>query len=553
MSLKDTIFNDGQALIKTKDNGYVIGGTGSGFIDAGILKTDSVGKKLWYKTYGGTLSDGIYSIAETNDGGFIAAGIRKNSTFSWNNVFILKTDSIGTLQWDKTFGGTLSDHLYSVIQTNDSGFLATGYYSSPTGIKVLLIKLTSNGSVQWTKAIGCASGGITDAEEIIQTQNGDYVVAGYADDAGTGDWNMFLMKLDVGGNVLWAKTYGGINRDEVRAFTQTSDGGYLLTGYSETFNPAGEALFVKTDSLGNVQWSRRYWDNSVIFFGYSVIQTEDYGYCIGGQTGLLKIDSLGNQEWFERYSNKYLIFDLLQTQDKGFVISGYETTGNANRLLLAKTDEMGQVGCFSSLVPLNTASVSVTTANATQVISNISILINAPLVMAIPNVTDTSFCAPCGPVTPVFTYTITSNAVSFSDNSINASNWYWDFGDGFNSTLQNPAHTYSAVGSYTVCLTASNACNASSICSTIIITVVSLPQEIENENITVSPNPTRGLIYISYSSNTTEIFVTDVVGRKVLSVNNNEKTIDLSPAPSGIYFLNVKTPDGVAVKKIIKQ
>jgi len=293
---------------QTSDGGYIVAGYtesfGAGGRDLFLIKTDANGNLQWAKTYGGIYWDEARSVQEISGGGYIVAGYKRPPEAQWNGEFILiKTDADGNLQWAKTYGGLGWDEAYSVQQTSDNGYIMAGLTAAfAVGYDVLLIKTDANGNLEWAKTYGIAH--YDWAFSVQQTSDGGYIVAGYPESSGANTRDVVLVKTDANGNVQWAKIYGGTDWDEARSVQQTSDGGYIVAGYTRSFGAGGGDLFlIKTDANGNVQWAKTYGGGSYDH-AFSVRQTSDGGYIVAGQTGsfgagsfdifLIKTDVNGN-------------------------------------------------------------------------------------------------------------------------------------------------------------------------------------------------------------------------------------------------------------------
>lgn len=251
------------------------------FISAGSSFAQPV---TFQKMYGGANGNHGLSVCQTNDEGYVSVGTIKTSTSTFD-VYLIKTDSSGILQWSKTYGANDIDYGYSVQQTTDGGYIVAGNSADSGGIQsyIYLIKTDANGDTLWTKTIGGA--GISRGYSVEQTVDGGYIITGSTESFGAGDADMFLLKTDNSGNVLWLKTFGGAYFEEGFSVQQTSDGGYIIAGTTSIF-PAGyvDIYLVKTDTSGNILWSKTFGgigeDRS-----YSVQQTSDGGY---------------NTHWFHR-------------------------------------------------------------------------------------------------------------------------------------------------------------------------------------------------------------------------------------------------------------
>ncbi len=241
---------------QTSDGGYIVVGStasfGAGEENIFLIKTDANGNIIWAKTYGGTEYDRAYSVQQTSDGGYIVAGY----TFSFgagSDVFLIKTDANGNVIWAKTYGGTNWDEAFSVQQTSDGGYIVAGYTGSfgAGGGDIFLMKTDANGNLQWAKTFGGT--GWDEAFSVQQTSDGGYIVAGRTSSFGAGFYNAFLVKTDANGNIQWAKTYGGTGFDYAYSVQQTSDGGYIVAGRTSSFGAGSVDIFlIKTDANGNI-------------------------------------------------------------------------------------------------------------------------------------------------------------------------------------------------------------------------------------------------------------------------------------------------------------
>ncbi|UCF64532.1 MAG: choice-of-anchor D domain-containing protein [bacterium] len=283
--------NDEEAydVYPTNDGGYVFTGYtesfGLGLNDVLLMKADSSGNSEWIRTFGGAQDDEGYSLCPTTDGGFIVAGVTSSSGAGSRDVFLIKTDGAGNEQWQKTLGGFSSDGARSVQQTSDGGYIITGWtlsYGPGFLGNAWLVKTDSLGNLQWDQVFGG-----TDADRgycVQETGEGGYIFTGYTSSFGAGLYDLLLIKTDPAGNELWNKTFGGSGRDYGHAVRQTSDGGYIVTGYTLSFGAGGDDLWViKADSAGNEEWSKTYGGGSSDI-GYDVRQTSDGGYIVTGHT-----------------------------------------------------------------------------------------------------------------------------------------------------------------------------------------------------------------------------------------------------------------------------
>jgi hypothetical protein len=237
------------------------------------------------KAIGGKNDDGGFSLIQTSDGGYAIAGFTASFGAGNGDVYVVKLDANGNLQWTKTIGGKKEDVGISLIQTSDGGYAIAGYTSSfgAGELDVYLVKLDANGNLQWTKTIGGKKEDV--GISLIQTSDGGYAITGATKSFGTGGVNVYLVKLDAQGNLQWTKTIGGPGNEAGYSLIQTSDGGYAITGSTTSFG-AGEWDFyvVKLNANGKPQWTKTIGAKNENLIRSSIIQTSDGSYVIAGTT-----------------------------------------------------------------------------------------------------------------------------------------------------------------------------------------------------------------------------------------------------------------------------
>jgi len=280
---------------QTTDRGYIVAGTtyfhsSPGNRDFWVLKLYSDGNVSWEKTYGLSEEDTVQSIQQTKDGGYILAGsffVPASDIYGAYDILVLKLGINGDITWQKTYGGIDCDDFGdSIQQTTDGGYIVAGRSScSATDIGFYLMKLDSNGDVTWQKKYG-SFGVIYNARTIQQTTDGGYIVAGYTASYGNFAARFLVLKLDCNGDVTWQKTYGGSSYDYAYSIQQTIDGGYILAGDTHSFGDFDPCFWVlKLDCNGDVTWQKTY--GGIIGssnFAKSIRQTSDGGYIVCGDT-----------------------------------------------------------------------------------------------------------------------------------------------------------------------------------------------------------------------------------------------------------------------------
>jgi hypothetical protein len=357
----------GKSLIQTSDGGYAIAGAttsfGAGEADVYAVKLDANGNLQWTKTIGGPESEEGNSLIQTSDGGYAIAGYTYSFGAGEADVYVVKLDAKGNLQWTKTIGGKKEDVGVSLIQTSDGGYAIAGFTISfgAGEADVYVVKLDANGNLQWTRTIGGPGDEI--GNSLIQTSDGGYVIAGLTYSFGAGEDDVYVVKLDAHGNLQWTKTIGGKNIEEGISLIQTSEGGYAIAGITTSFGAGGHDVYVvKLDAHGNLQWTKtiggKGWD-----MGFSLIQTSEGGYAIAGITTsfgvgeanvyVVKLDAHGKPQWTKTIDTKnenLTRSSIIQTSDGSYVIAGYTTSFGAggDDVYVVKLDKNGDACCAVS-------------------------------------------------------------------------------------------------------------------------------------------------------------------------------------------------------------
>ena len=268
-----------RSVQETSDGGYVIAGsTGGTNSHVWILKLDVNGNASWQNTYGGPNIDNGIHIQQTSDGGYILGGSTYSFGVGSSDIWVLKLHSDGTIAWQKTYGGSLLDTLAYVQETSDGGFIVAGntYSFGAGGSDIWIFKLDNVGTVRWQKTYGGSSEDY--AFSIQQTSDGGYIVAGETCSFGAnlGSYSdIWVLKLNSNGTIAWEKTYGSVDTYESSAWgpgiSETSDGGYILAGHTGSFG--GGVFILKLDSTGHISGcpSGLVWDSSAVVSDTSII------------------------------------------------------------------------------------------------------------------------------------------------------------------------------------------------------------------------------------------------------------------------------------------
>ena len=376
---------------QTFDGGFIIGGSSlsdssfdkttntKGNMDYWIVKINSSGIIEWQKDIGGSDDDWLNDIHQTADSGYVAVGFswsgisgdKTDSSRGGSDYWIVKLDAEGNIIWQKTIGGNYPDELYSFQQTLDGGYILGGSSMSPiSGDKTdsckgsfdyWLIKLNSLGTIEWQKTIGGNQNDVLTG--VQQTADSGYIIGGrsYSNISGDKTENCYgyadywVVKTDSLGNIMWQKTLGGNNTDDLLSIKETDMGEYILAGVSSSgisgnkteFNRGnGDYWIIKLDNIGNIQWQKVY-GGTLDDAAYSIVQTFDKGFFIGGVSlsdssfeksescrgvrdyWVIKIDSIGTIQWQKTIGGMGWdeCYSVDTTNDDGFILGGLSASG----------------------------------------------------------------------------------------------------------------------------------------------------------------------------------------------------------------------------------
>jgi hypothetical protein len=295
-----------------------------------VLRLDHDGNVLWNRTYSeGADSEFRYVLSLTDD--FLLIGSIFHPSGDTDG-YVAKIDDNGALKWNVTVGSIGVDKLFSAAKTQD-GFILTGL-TSPSGNEsdVWVVKIDLNGEVIWNKTYGWS---MDDAgRAIAQAEDGSFVVAGYTNSVGNGDYDFLLLKIDAAGGMIWNKTYGGAESDKAYAIARASDG-YVVAGDTQSKGAGDDdAWVIKVDLSGDLLWDRTA-GGSGFDMPSCIAASSSGGYVVGGFTfsfgngyrdfWLFKIDDSGSVLWSStvgrsEYEEAYAV---LETAENQFVMAGW--------------------------------------------------------------------------------------------------------------------------------------------------------------------------------------------------------------------------------------
>lgn len=372
----------GNDICPTTDGGCIITGytfsyvQSAGYCDLYAVKLNASGNVAWTRTVGGTNLDFGHSVRQTPDGGYIICGRSISYTNGYNfNVYLVKLSASGVVEWTKAIGPTSGGMAFGndICLTNDGGYAFAGRYNGD----VYVGKVNAQGDVLWIKGIGNREidgiNFIEYGEAIDQAADGGLTIVGSTNSYGAGGYDVYVVKLSASGNLEWTKTIGSAGNDFGKAVHHTSDGGYIVAGYSEGTSKEGHpgdinTYFLKLGSSGELQWTRTYGADKDDY-AVSIKPTRDGGYIAAGYTHsfgtdsssflAMKLSGNGNLEWtstIDSQANTTNVnngrYGICQTADGGYAGVGISYNFNAaggfdNQVFVVKFDASGNT-CVSN-------------------------------------------------------------------------------------------------------------------------------------------------------------------------------------------------------------
>ena len=459
-----------ESFQQTADSGYIIAGNTRS--NAFVLKTGPTGSEQWNRTFGGKFSDNrAVSVLQTSDGGYLIAG--STSTYRDNSpdIWLIKVSPQGQEQWNLTLEGTGYEEMVFVQQTTDGGYIIIGNTDSygVGSFDIWFVKIDSNGNMQWNNTFGGIG---QDWAHSVRQVPGGYIIAGRTESYGAGYADFWLVKTDTKGEELWNNTYGGYYLDGADSIQQTRDGGYIIAGMTQSFGAGhNDFLLVKTDSNGTEQWYRTFGGGNHEFHP-SVRLSPDGGYILGGRTWsfddadywLIKTDEDGNVKW-DRTFKSIGLESFQQTSDGGYII-----TGDLYNPPIIKTDSNG-IEQWDIRMEWDRIDSVLQTGDGGYILAGtknsklllVKLMAERPALLA-------QFTY--DPGYPGANQTITFDASASHDPYGNITYYQWDLGDGsyVNTTQRKVTHSYEEGGNYSVGLTVTGSNdNVSSITREIIV------------------------------------------------------------------------------------
>ncbi len=320
------------SLVQTTDGGFILGGHSSSIdgdvgddnltgvnLDFWIVKIDSLGNIAWQQDYGETATEQLFGLQATSDGGYISGGMNRvffgqeaiEENYGCWDFWVVKTDALGTIEWQKNYGGTQCDGLEDLQETSDGGFILGGGVGSSDKdvgehnglLDYWLVKIDAFGNIEWEQTYAYGSEHEESINTLTQTNDGGFIFGGYTaplispnGEINEDDKDIWLVKTDALGSVEWEKSYGGSMYDELFDIQQLNDGGYMLGARTTSADGAINANYggqdywiLKIDSIGNIEWEKNYGGTSLdLFAALEVINQGSF--LIGGTTNSTDID-----------------------------------------------------------------------------------------------------------------------------------------------------------------------------------------------------------------------------------------------------------------------
>ncbi|TKJ42324.1 hypothetical protein CEE37_01190 [candidate division LCP-89 bacterium B3_LCP] len=349
----------GYGIDKTSDGGLIITGItasyGAGSWDVWLVKFSANDEKEWDQTLGGANIEMGRSVRETADRGYIIAGVSESYGEGGQDAYLVKTDDNGQVAWEMSYGGSEDDLANSVRQCPDGGYILVGRTKSwgSGGYDLLLLKTDDQGNEEWHQTFGGTANDYGYRVEVIPDSG--YIVSGYTESFGSGKADLWLLKVDTNGEEIWSRTYGGSSNDFGGCVRILEGEGYIISGETHSYGSGkGDIWLIKTDTDGDILWDRTY-GGSELDGGFPTIGATDGSYIISGWTKsdsqgeadilIIKTDEDGEEIWSKTYGGPGddRALDIVELSDGGFVLTGYGKSNNDENYdtILIRLNEYG--------------------------------------------------------------------------------------------------------------------------------------------------------------------------------------------------------------------
>jgi hypothetical protein len=287
-------------------------------------------QNTFQKVYPTSFDKTARDIIPSSDGGYLMVGYTNNTDMNDCDLYVMKADAQGNFVWDREFGGSRPDYAYNIIETGDGNYFIVGYSASFSGgdLDIYLIKMDAAGNKIWEKTY--IGPGNEEGREIIRTSDGNFVIVGHTN-TNLSSQDMFLMKIDPTGAVMWIKYYGGSNDDFGDSVKQCPDGGFIIGGETYSYGQGGDAYLVRTNSNGDTLWTKHFGgaqSEEIV----SVLSNNDgsYTYAVRDSSNgadvdvrVMKSDASGGVVWNKLYSGpqKDTPHRINKVSDGGFIVA----------------------------------------------------------------------------------------------------------------------------------------------------------------------------------------------------------------------------------------
>ncbi|MBD3234815.1 MAG: T9SS type A sorting domain-containing protein [candidate division Zixibacteria bacterium] len=559
----------GHVVIQTSDGGYLAAGMISApsgeHYDCYLVKTDPSGQLQWERKQGGESDEYVTDIHETSDG-YIYCGFTNSFGAGGQDVYLVKVDSVGNPIWSRTYGGTGSELAASMQPTDDGGYILAGRTQGTFGpaIKILAIKTDSQGETEWLETYGA---NISIASSIKKVENNGYIIAGYR------NADSYLIRISNEGDLLWSRAYGGSGAENAEDIEVIPDEGFIFTGWTDSYGAGSYDCFLtKTDFSGEVIWSKTYggesWDDA-----FSVAKSDDGGYVMTGWTQsfgarffdiyIIRVNFMGDTVWTRKYGldGQDESYSIQQTYDSGYIVTGILDNEFANMWLIKLYGEQSNQLTIN-MIPENPPIVVPAGSSFTYTgeITNNTDLNLTTDIWIVADVPEYGYFGPVYRISnlalqPFETLTQISNAQEVPMDAPLGSYEYIAFCGDYPNLI-----TDSSYFNFVVTPPNSNGYQNWAVKNR-LKTSSNQPKGKGPESVSISPNPfntSTRIELISESSEFTEITIVNIHGKKVdvlhkgfIPPGNHVINWNASKFSSGIYFLRIRNAERTISKKIL--